>query len=343
MSPPCPDSTEALDAEISTPSEAVVETLRRNPGDACVLGAAGKMGFHLCCMLQQALRRLDRNDRIFAVSRFRSVRTRAAFENAGIEVLVADLSTTEGIASLPELPNVFFLAGVKFGTADDPALLQRMNVDVPRLVAERYRDSRIVALSTGCVYSFTAPESGGSTEEDPTDPPGAYARSCLGREQAFIDAAADHGTCSALIRLNYAIDLRYGVLVDLAQQILAGQPIDLTTGAVNLIWQGDALRHIVQSLDQVSAPPFLLNVTGPKVLQVRDLAEELGRRLHMPVQFSGKEAPAAWLSNATKAHRLFGAPEIPLEQMLDWVAEWVGADREVLGKPTRFQTRDGNY
>lgn len=297
------------------------------------------MGFHLSLMLQRAAKALGRQEPIMTVSRFGSAAARDQFADAGFEVLSADLSQPEVVAALPAVENVFFLAGVKFGTAHDSALLERMNVTLPRLVAGHCRNSRIVALSTGCVYAFTTPGSGGSTEADPTDPPGDYAKSCLGREAAFRET----GARTSLIRLNYAVELRYGVLVDLAQTVLAGRPVDLATGYVNVIWQGDALAHTVQALPIAESPPHVFNVTGPGVLRVRDLAEAFGQRLGKPVSFQGVEAPTAWLSNASHTHRLFGPPRVSVEQMIDWIAGWLERGGETLGKPTHFENRDGSY
>lgn len=342
MTLPCKTGKE-LDQLISTPDEATIESLRHCAGSFAVLGAAGKMGFHLCLMLQRALQALGRKDKVRAVSRFQSVRSSEEFENIGCEVCAADLSDEKQLRQIPDSENVFYLAGVKFGTSNDPELLTKINVEMPRGVADRFRDSNIVAMSSGNVYSFTTPASGGSTESDETDPPGAYPRSCKGREQAFIDAAHHYGTKSALIRLNYSIDLRYGVLVDLARKVLEGETIDLTTGYVNVIWQGDAIRHTLRSLEHVSSPPLLLNVTGPGVLRVRDLVHEFAKRFDREPLFTGKEALTAWLNNASRSHALFGKPETSLEQMLDWVAEWLKNGGELLGKPTHFETRDGNY
>ncbi|MCB1087834.1 MAG: NAD(P)-dependent oxidoreductase, partial [Verrucomicrobiae bacterium] len=222
-------------------------------------------------------------------------------------------------------------------------MLERFNVEMPRRVAERYPDSRLVALSTGCVYPFVPPASGGSKETDGTDPVGDYAISCLGRETAFCEAADRRGTMSALIRLNYAIDLRYGVLVDIAQKVLAGVPIDVTMGHVNVIWQGDALAHTVQALTRVSAPPFILNVTGSGILEVRDLANRFGERLGKEVEITGTEAETAWLNDASLSHQLFGQPRVSVDEMIDWIATWLEAGGGTLGKPTHFETRDGNY
>lgn len=340
LTPPARFASAAeLDRWISAPPEPVIEALRACPGRTAVLGAAGKMGFHLSLMLQRAAQALGRQEPILTVSRFGSAAARSQFADAGFEVLSADLSQSEEVAALPAVENVFFLAGVKFGTAHDPGLLERMNVTMPRLVAEHCRNARIVALSTGCVYAFTTPASGGSTESDPTEPPGDYAKSCLGREAAFRES----GARTSLIRLNYAVELRYGVLVDLAQTVLAGRPVDLATGYVNVIWQGDALAHTVQALPLAGSPPQIFNVTGPGVLRVRELAEAFGQRLGKPVAFQGAEAPTAWLSNAAHTHRRFGPPRVSVEQMIEWIAGWLERGGETLGKPTHFENRDGSY
>ncbi len=340
-----PPTSEALDEFMSRPSDGVLATLGETEGDFLVLGAGGKMGLHLCLMLQRGLEALGKSERqrVIAVSRFGSAETRAKFESHGIETISADLTESDNLAALPDAPNVFFLAGVKFGTSHEPGLLEKMNVEMPRAVAERFRDSRIVALSTGCVYSFVSPTTGGSTEEDATDPVGDYAISCLGREQAFRAAGERWGTPTALIRLNYAIDLRYGVLVDIAQKVLAGRPVEVSMGYVNVIWQGDALAHTIQALPHASAPPFVLNVTGPGILWVRDLAERFGERFGKAAIIEGKEQVTAWLNDASKAHEMFGMPAVRIEEMVEWIASWLEGGGETLGKPTHFETRDGKY
>jgi len=334
---------ETLDELITDPPAKVVEAVSRTEGDILVLGAGGKMGFHFCRMIQRALQSLQRNDDVIAVSRFSSPDAKASFDRHQIPTHSADLSDPLQVAAVPEAGDVFFLAGVKFGTADNSELLHRMNVRVPQLVAERYASSRIVALSTGCVYSFTTPESGGSREGDPTDPPGAYAASCLQREQAFMEASERHGTRTALVRLNYSIDLRYGVLVDLAQKILDEQPVDLTTGYVNVIWQGDAVSQIIRCLDHAASPPWIVNITSPETFQTRELATRFGRRLGKEPKFVGQEEPECWLSNSAQATKLFGTPSVGIDQMIDWIADWLRTGGATLGKPTHFQVRDGNY
>ena len=338
-----PQTAAELDELISEPSDAVIESLRNIPGRFAVLGAGGKMGYHLSLMLKKAFDRLGRSETITTVSRFGSADSRSRFEAAGFDVVAADLSDADDVGRLPQFENVFFLAGIKFGTSDQPELLHRMNVQMPQLVASHCRDARVVALSTGCVYSFATPESGGSTEDSPTDPPGAYAQSCKGREAAFADASAQYGTRCSLIRLNYSIDLRYGVLLDVASKVLAGQPVNVEMGYANVIWQGDAIAHTIQAMAHAASPPFVLNVTGVDVLRIRDLATAFASRFDRDVKIEGQEQPTAWLSNASRSHEMFGPPTVPVEQMMDWVAAWLKRGGEVLGKPTHFEVRDGDY
>ena len=287
---PTPQDSTALDDFISEPTDGVVDAVSGCSGTFAVLGAGGKMGYHLSLMLKKALAKLNRREPVVTVSRFGSPASRSRFLEAGFEVISADLSDASAVAALPAWENTFYLAGVKFGTSDDRALLTRMNVDMPRVVAQHFQGSRIVALSTGCVYSFTTPQSGGSTEDSPTDPPGNYALSCLGREAAFSDAAERFGTRSSVIRLNYSIDLRYGVLVDIAQKVRSGLPVNVETGYANVIWQGDAIAHTICALAYASAPPFVLNVTGPETLCVRDVANVFADRFRCDAKIEGRTA-----------------------------------------------------
>ncbi len=338
-----PQSTAELDRLISRPTAAVIRAVEQCPGNYAVLGAAGKMGFHVSLMLQRALRQLGRHEPVTTISRFGSPRVRQQFEDADFRVVAADLSDPKSVASLPAADNIFFLAGVKFGTSNQPEVLQRMNVGMPALVAERYQQARIVALSTGCVYSFTTPESGGATEDSEVDPPGEYAKSCRGREAAFEAAANAFGTRSSLIRLNYSIDLRYGVLMDIAQKVHTSQPVNVEMGYANVIWQGDAISHTIQSLPHASAPPFVVNITGSEVLRIREIAQMFAERFDSVATVEGDEQATAWLSNAAKAHAIFGAPRISLTQMVDWTADWLKHGGETLGKPTHFEVRSGSY
>ena len=332
-----------MDDFLGQPTYRAVEVIARTEGPFLVLGAGGKMGLHLSVMVRRALDRLGRRDRVIAASRFTSLRDSETFTRRGIETVRCDLSNEEELHRLPDAPTVFFLAGVKFGTAASPGLLQATNVELPRRVGERFASSRIVAFSSGNVYPFVTPESGGADEFTPPAPIGDYAASCLAREQAFAEIAATRGTPVALIRLNYAVEFRYGLLVDLAQTVLAGRPVDVTTGHVNVIWQTDALVHVIQALEIASAPAVPVNVTGPAILAVRDLARRFGVAMGRPVHFTGAEAPTAWLNNASHSHRLFGAPATSVDQMIAWITAWLTQGGGTWGKPTGFDHRDGRF
>jgi nucleoside-diphosphate-sugar epimerase len=338
-----PRSEAELDEILSRPTPGVLEALRLCPGDVLVLGAAGKMGPTLTLMLRRAADELADGRRIYAVSRFSSNGAAKLFSDHNVEVIPADLSDRTALAMLPEAPNVIFMAGQKFGTRSLPALTWVSNVIVPAMAAERYREARFVAFSTGNVYGLTSRRRGGSKETDTLSPAGEYAWSCLGRERILEHASRSRDTRTAIIRLNYAIELRYGVLVDLAQRVHAGEAIDVRMGHVNLIWQGDACAQAIQSLTRVSVPPFILNVTGTETLSVRALALELGRLLGREPVFIGQEEDDALLSNTELAQSLFGPPSVPVVSLLSWVAEWVSAGRPTLGKPTKFEEREGNF
>lgn len=332
-----------LDAFISQPEAATVATLGRWPGDVLVLGAAGKMGLHLCLLLKRALLALGRGDKVVAASRFQSVSSREAFERQGIDTLAGDFQDSSFLDTLPDCPNVFYLVGAKFGTSDRPELLEEINVKLASSLAERFAASRMVALSTGCVYSYVGPESGGSREDAALQPVGAYAQSCVGRERSFGDVSRRRGAKVALVRLNYSVELRYGVLVDLAQKVKAGKPVSLRTGWVNVIWQGDAVNQIARCLDFAESPPRAINVTGPEVLSVRELALGFGRRFGVEVRFEGEEEPEAWLSDASWARLHLGEPTVSVSQMMDWIAAWLESGGETHGKPTGFDRRDGKF
>lgn len=338
---PCPPAE--VDDFISRPTPRVIDVVARTPGPFMVLGAGGKIGLHLSVMLRRALDSLGRRDRVIAVSRFRTLRDRTAFEQRGVETLPCDLGDAASLKSLPDAPTVFFLAGVKFGTAAAPGLLHAINVEIPHRVAEKFARSRIIAFSSGCVYPFVTPVSGGAREDTPSSPVGDYAASCVAREEAFTEVAAGHGTPVVLIRLNYSIEFRYGLLVDIAQTVLAGRPVDVTTGHVNVIWQTDAVAHSIQALEIAGAPAVPINVTGAEILSVRDLARRFGMALDRPAQITGVEADTAWLNNAAHSHRLFGPPLTSVDQMIDWVSAWLLQNGETWGKPTGFERRDGRF
>ena len=346
--PGAPADEHELDELLSRPREETVAALAACAGDVVVLGAGGKMGPTLTRLVARAAATADRQSgrpprRVVAVSRFSSASARHALEGAGVDVVSCDLLDRNAVARLPDADNVVFMAGQKFGTADAPAMTWAMNTIVPAICAERYADARIVAFSTGNVYPLTAVGHGGARESDAVGPIGEYAASCVGRERIFELAADRTNTRVAIVRLNYAIDLRYGVLTDLAVKVLRGEAIDLRMGYVNVIWQGDANRIAVECLEHASAPPFVVNLTGRDVLSVRNLAKRLGERLGRAPVFTGDEAPDALLSDTRLMTSTFAPPEVPLDWMLAWVASWVGDGRPLLGRPTHFQERAGRF
>ncbi len=282
---------EEVDWFLSTPQKGAINTLRNLKGDILVLGAGGKMGLHLCLLLRRAVRELGQNNRIWAASRFQSLNTTESYEGHGIKTLAGDFCDASFTASLPPCPTVFYLVGAKFGTKDNPELLRRINVGVAARMASQFRDARIVAFSTGCVYSYVTPGSGGSHEDSPIDPPGEYAISCLEREKRFEAVSTQSGTPVALIRLNYSVEFRYGVLVDVGEKVLRGEPVDISTGHVNVIWQNDALNHIIQALGIAQSPALPINITGPDIVNIRGLAERYGSLFGKKPQFIGTEAP----------------------------------------------------
>jgi nucleoside-diphosphate-sugar epimerase len=278
-----------------------------------------------------------------AVSRWSSSDVRRRLEEVGVETLSADLLDHDAVMKLPDAPNVIFMAGQKFGTTGAPEMTWGMNTLVPAYCADRYRASRIVAFSTGNVYALTPVESGGSQETDALAPVGEYAASCVGRERMFELASRTHGTRVALLRLNYAIDLRYGVLVDLAVKVFRSEPVSVDMGYVNVIWQGDANRVALESLPLASAPPFVLNLTGRETLSVRELATWFGKRFGKLPRFAGSERSDALLSNTSRLSSSFAPATVTVDEMRTRVADWVERGGSLLGKPTSFETRDGRF
>lgn len=330
---------EALEERLSRPDADVIADLRHLDGDIMILGATGKMGPTLARMAKRAAPERT----IYAVARYTDASLFDRFRQQGIEPIRADLLNSGDVAALPAARNVILMAGHKFGATEAPARTWAMNTLLPAQVAASLADRRLVAFSTGCVYPFVDVASGGATEDSPLTPHGEYANSCVGRERAIEWHAGLNATKALLFRLNYAIDCRYGVLHDIATKVAAGEAVDVSTGYVNIIWQGDANAMALRSLLHCSDPAFALNVTGPEALSVRFLAECLGRKLGRAPVFVGEEAPTAWLNNAGRAFGLMGYPKVPLQKMISWTADWVGRSMPSLNKPTGFEVRDGAY
>ena len=343
---PLPDrieTEEELDDLMSRPDPALVEFMGRLDGDVMVLGIAGKMGATVGRMARRALDAAGSNARVIGVSRFSTPGSRETLEAVGIKTIACDLLDPEAVSRLPDAPYIIYMAGRKFGTSGAEELTWASNAVIPTRVADRFRDSRIVVYSTGCVYAMQPVEAGGSTEASPLDPPGEYAWSTVGRERVFSYFSQANGTPMCMFRLNYAIDLRYGVLHDVAHALAAGAPVVLDSGHVNVIWQGDAARYSLLSLGICESPPAVLNATGPETVSVRKLAERLARELEVEPAFAGTEAPTVWLSDAGKTHGMFGYPLVSLSHLIRWSAHWVKSGGRSLGKPTHFSERGGTF
>lgn len=333
----------ALEDLLSDPPEYLVESMRDLNGDVIVLGVAGKMGPTLARMARRAFERAGCNRRVIGVARFSDTKQRASLEEVGVETIRCDLLNGAEVDQLPDADNVVFMAGRKFGSTGSESLTWAMNAYVPALVCERYSKSRIVAFSTGNVYGLTSTGCGGSRESDTPLPVGEYAMSCLARERMFEYFSESLGTPSVILRLNYAVEMRYGILSDLARRLRAGETIDVTMGYFNAIWQGDANAMALAALAHTASPPLILNIAGPEELSVRSTCEELGRLLNVPVAFTGSEAGDALLSNGERGRSLFGAPRVAISQLVQWTADWAVRGGASLDKPTHFESRDGRF
>lgn len=336
-------SEQELEEMLSRPLPADIEFVSKLSGDIILLGAGGKMGPTFARRAARAVQDAGIKKRVIAVSRYSSDGVRDRLNSWGVETISADLLDREQLAILPDVENVIYMAARKFGSTGSEYLTWGMNAWLPSVVAERYRSARIVALSSGNVYPLVPVSSGGATELTPMAPVGEYGQTAMARERLFEFFSLRYQTQIAIVRLNYAVEMRYGVLLDIGSAVFERRPVDLAMGNVNVIWQGDANSVILRSLGLCSCPPAVLNLTGPETLSVRQIAERFGQHFGVEPVFEGREADTALLNNAAKCHRLFGYPAVTPEEVIEWVAQWIGMGGNTHGKPTKFAVRDGKF
>jgi nucleoside-diphosphate-sugar epimerase len=329
--------------QLLKPSEALIADVAKLDGDLVILGAGGKMGPDLARLAKRVIDIGGLKKEIIAVARFSEPELQRALDQQGIKTITTDLLDDDELQKLPAVQNVLYLAGMKFGTTGKESLTWAMNSYLPGRVAEKFKNSRIVVFSTGNVYPLMPASSGGATENEPPAPIGEYAQSCLGRERIFQYFSTKNNTPTLIYRLNYANDLSYGVLVDIAKAVKEQKAIDLRMGYVNVIWQGEANELALRCLHHCNSPSSVLNITGPETVSVRNIAESFGRMLNRKPQFINEEQSAALLSNASESYRLFGAPKVSLAQMLELIAAWIEVGGKTLNKPTHFQEREGKF
>ncbi len=334
---------EQLEEALSRPTPALLKMMKVLEGDFILLGVAGKMGVSMARMARRACEEAGVKKRVIGVSRFSSPDQQTFLENSGIETIKGDLLDLDFINSLPDVKNVIYLAGMKFGTDGNESFTWAMNSFLPGLVVEKFKNSRIVAFSTGCVYPLMEINSGGSKESDAVGPVGEYAQSCLGRERLFEFGSIKNKTPTIIIRLSYAVEMRYGVLVDIATKVHNEEVIDLTMGYANVIWQGDANEMILRTIQYCESPAKHLNISGAEMISISEVAKQFGKLMNKEVKLTGKEEDSALLVNVKLGQELLGKPNVALNQVIKWTAEWGGNDHKLLGKPTHFEVRDGKY
>ncbi|MCF6357073.1 MAG: hypothetical protein L3J54_04635 [Draconibacterium sp.] len=332
-----------LEEALSAPTPEVIELVKKLEGDIIFLGVAGKMGVSMARMTKKACDIAGVKKRIIGVSRFSSEEQRQFLEESGIETFKGDLMDMEFIGSLPKIENVYYLAGMKFGTSGNESFTWAMNSYLPGLIADKFKNSKIVAFSTGCVYPLVSYKTGGSKETDHTGPVGEYAQSCLGRERLFEFGSINNQTPVSLIRLFYAVEMRYGVLVDIATKVYNEESVDVTMGYANVIWQGDANAMILQTILHCKSPAFAINITGPELISIKETAIKFGKLMNKKVTITGTENSTALLGNADLSFKLFGKPKVKLDKIMEWTAKWIEDEKRLLGKPTHFEVRDGKY
>lgn len=336
-------TTSELTEFMTRPSARLVEDLKRLKGDIMILGAGGKVGPAMAVLAKRGVEAAGTGAKVYAASLFDRPDAPDTMRSAGVEVIEADLSDPKQLAALPEAENIIFMVGKKFGTDGNESLTWHINVILPYLAAERFPRSRIVAFSTGNVYGMAPVVSGGFCEDDVPHPIGEYAETCLGRERILEHCSVQNQTPMLIFRLNYAIDLRYGVLYDIANAIVEGRPIDVSQGVFNCIWQGDVCEFAIRSLLRTAVPPEKLNVSSPEAISIRWAAKELGKRLGKEPTFTGEEVQSALFSNCQKMVRMMGAPSVGILELIDMVAQWVQQGGEVISAPTHFETTNGTY
>ncbi|SDN11106.1 Nucleoside-diphosphate-sugar epimerase [Fictibacillus solisalsi] len=337
------NTMQELEEVMTRPSERLIEDIKQLNGDIMILGIGGKMGPSMAKLAKRAIDAGNLSKRVIGVSRFSSGTLRTELEEAGIETISADLLREEDLLRLPEAENMIYMAGHKFGTTGNEQYTWAMNTYLPGRVAERFPNARHVVFSTGNVYPLVPLAQGGCDETHPVHPVGEYAQSCLGRERIYSYFSRKNGTPVTLFRLNYAIDMKYGVLLEIAKQVYQEKPVDVRMGHVNVIWQGDANEYALRSLLLSESPPAVLNITGPETVSIRWLAQQFAARFNKPVTFVGEEQPTALLNNSSKAHHLFGYPSVSLNTMIAWTADWIKGDGQTIDKPTHFQERQGAF
>ena len=336
-------SEDELDDFLATPYPELIQMMKRLDGAIMLLGAGGKIGPSLALAAVNACKEAGVKKEIIAVDLHFAQTQQQKIESAGIKTLFCDLLNPVEIKSLPKTKNIIFMAGRKFGEMGSETLTWLINVIVPNNVALAFKESNMITFSTGCVYALESPSSGGSKETDAPAPVGEYANSCLGRERVFEYYSDRYKTKVLLFRLNYAVEMRYGVLVDIAQQVYAQQPVDISVNATNVIWQGDAINRALLCLEHTASPAAKLNVTGREIVSIHEIATAFAKRFKVPVKFTGIDSGKSYLSNASRSIELFGEPRISMQQMIDWIADWIQRGGEMLGKPTHYQVTDGQF
>ena len=338
-----PKTDQDIEQLLSQPTAGAIAAVKGLDGDYMVLGVGGKMGTSLAVMLRRALDAAGKSATVYGVSRFSRPEAKADLEQFGVTPISCDLADPDQVEKLPKVANVQYLAGQKFGTAGAPDETWIQNTIVPSIVGRKFKHSRIVVFSTGCVYPFVPISGPGANESTPVAFLGEYASTCVGRERVFTHFARKNNSQQLIYRLNYSVELRYGVLVDIAAKVLKGEAVDVTMGSFNLIWQGDACARAIQCFQHVANPPKILNVTGPDKISIRSVAEKFGQLFGKSAVITGQEAESAWIADASESIRLFGPVETSLATMMQMVADHQLTGGKLLGKPTHFETRDGKY